>query len=199
MTARTIAIAALVATGCVSYSGGARPFDPSRVGSEPGWIIAAATPEVRQRGQLDCGAAALAMVAGRWKIQVSVNSSIIPAPSKNGIPLGNLRSAARHYGLDAYAIKGDHATLDHELRAGRPVIVGLLRPYSRSKATSHYEVVIAMRADEVVTLDPAKAGWRVRTRAAFDAEWRPAAYPALVVLGPRPGVTQLQLSPLPGT
>jgi ABC-type bacteriocin/lantibiotic exporter with double-glycine peptidase domain len=185
VTARAIAITALVATGCVTYSGGARPFDPSRVGGEPGWIAAAPTPEIRQSGQFDCGAAALAMVAGRWKVQISVGSSIVPAPSKTGIALGNLRSAARHYGLDAYAIKADYAILAHELRAGRPVIVGLLRPYSRNKATSHYEVVIAMRGDEVVTLDPA-AGWRVRTRAALDAEWRPAQYPALVVLGPPP-------------
>ena len=48
---------------------------------------------------------------------------------------------------------------------------------------SHYEVVVAARGDEIVTLDPA-AGWRVRSWKAFDAEWRLAAYPALVVLGP---------------
>lgn len=125
------------------------------------------------------------MVAKRWDVDIKVDDPAIAKPSKNGVSLGDLRSAARAKGLVAYAIKADRATLDHELRAARPVIVGLLRPYSRAKATSHYEVVVAMRGDEIVTLDPA-AGWRVRTWASLEAEWRPAAYPALVVLGPAP-------------
>jgi ABC-type bacteriocin/lantibiotic exporter with double-glycine peptidase domain len=180
---RAVAIAILVATGCVSYSGGGRPIDPSRVVSEPGWIKAAPTPDIRQRTRLDCGAAALAMVAGRWRVQIALDDPAIAAPGKHGVRLGDLRSAAKAHGLIAFAITADHATLDHELRAGRPIIVGLLRPYSRTEAVSHYEVVVAMRGDEIVTLDPA-AGWRVRSSASFDAEWRAAKFPALVVLGP---------------
>jgi ABC-type bacteriocin/lantibiotic exporter with double-glycine peptidase domain len=183
MTARAVVIAILVASGCTTYAGGARPIDPSRVASEPGWIKAAPTPDIRQRSLLDCGAAALAMVAGRWHIELAIDDPAIAAPAKNGVRLGDLRSAARAHGLIAFAIRADHATLDHELRAGRPIIVGLLRPYSRTEAVSHYEVVVAMRGDEIVTLDPA-AGWRVRTWASLDAEWRAAKYPALVVLGP---------------
>jgi ABC-type bacteriocin/lantibiotic exporter with double-glycine peptidase domain len=183
--ARVVAIALLIAGGCATYTGGGRAIDPARLATEPGWIMAAPTPEIRQRGRLDCGAAALAMLAGRWNVDIEVDDPTIARPSKNGIRLGDLRTAARAHGLVAYAIKADRATLDHELRAARPVIVGLLRPYSRSQATSHYEVVVAMRGDEIVTLDPA-AGWRVRSWAALEAEWRPAAYPALVVLGPRP-------------
>lgn len=184
MRTHAVALAVLVASGCATYAGGGRPIDPARVANEPGWITAAPTPPIRQRSFLGCGPAALAMVAARWNVHISMNDRGIPAPAKNGVSLGGLRAAARSHGLAAYAINANRATLDHELRAGRPVIVGLLRPYSRSQATSHYEVVIATRGDEIVTLDPA-AGYRVRTWSSLEAEWRPAAYAALVVLGPR--------------
>lgn len=184
MITRAVAISVLFATACATYSGGGRVIDPARVANEPGWITAAPTPLIQQRSLLDCGPAALAMVAKRWDVHIAPDDPAIAAPGKHGVRLGDLRSAARAHGLIAFAIKGDRATLDHELRAGRPVLVGLLRPYSRSKAVSHYEVVVAMRGDEIVTLDPA-AGWVVRTWSALEAEWRTAAYPALVVLGPR--------------
>jgi ABC-type bacteriocin/lantibiotic exporter with double-glycine peptidase domain len=184
VTARSLALLVLVAGGCATYRGGARPFDPSRVTVEAGWVRAAPTPDIRQKSLLDCGPAALAMVSGRWNVHIATDDAAIAAPAKNGVRLADLRTAARAHGLIAFAIKADRATLDHELAAGRPVIVGLLRPYSRRQAVSHYEVVVAMRGDEIVTLDPA-AGWRVRTWASLEAEWRPAAYPALVVLGPR--------------
>jgi ABC-type bacteriocin/lantibiotic exporter with double-glycine peptidase domain len=183
VSARAVAFAALIA-GCASYSGGARPIDPSRLASEPGWITAAPTPEIRQRTRLDCGAAALGMVAAAWHLRIAADDPAIPAPTKRGVRLGDLRSAARSHGLIAFAIKANRGTLGHELRAGRPVIVGLLRPYSGTEAVSHYEVVVAMRGDEIVTLDPA-AGWRVRTWDSLQGEWRAAGYPALVVLGPR--------------
>jgi len=184
VSARVIVIAVLVATGCATYSGGGRPINAAQVTRESGWITASRTLEIRQRSRLDCGAAALAMVLGRWDVHIGLDDPAIARPSKNGVRLGDLRFAAHSHGLVAYAIKADRATLEHELRAARPVIVGLLRPYSRSKATSHYEVVVAIRGDEIVTLDPA-AGWRVRTWASLEAEWRPAAYPALVILGRR--------------
>ncbi len=184
MTGRAVAVLVLIASGCATYAGGARPIDPSRMSTEAGWVNAAPTPDIRQRTLLDCGPAALAMVAGRWQVHIAIDDPAIAAPAKNGVRLGDLRSAARAHGLIAFAITADQATLDHELRAGRPILVGLLRPYSRTEAVSHYEVVVAKRGDEIVTLDPA-AGWRVRTWASFDAEWRAAKYPALVVLGPK--------------
>lgn len=174
---------AIACVGCVSYAGGAKPIDPARL-REPGWIASGSMRMIPQRGPLDCGAAALAMVAERWQVPIAVDDPSFPAPSAHGLRLGDLRAVARNHGLIAFAIGADRATLDHELRGGRPIIVGLLRPYSRSEAVSHYEVVVATRGDEIVTLDPA-AGWRVRSWNAFDAEWRLAKYPALVVLGPR--------------
>ena len=184
MTARAFAVILIIASGCRTYSDGARPIDPSTVVRDRGWIMAAATPDLRQRTLLDCGPTALAMVAARWHVHIARNDPAIAAPSKRGVRLGDLRAAARAHGLDAFAITADRGTLDHELRAGRPIMVGLLLPYSRTKAVSHYEVVVAMRGTEIVTLDPA-AGWRVRSWTSFDSAWRAAKYPALVVLGPR--------------
>ena len=44
---RAVAIVILVATGCVTYSGGARTIDPTRMAREPGWIKAAPTPDAK--------------------------------------------------------------------------------------------------------------------------------------------------------
>lgn len=173
--------------GCTSYSGGARAIDPARVTTDAGWIVAASTPELRQDGSLDCGAATLAMVAERWDVTLSVADAVaaLPTPSDQGVRLGDLRDAARARGLEAFAIAGDRNTLVHELRTGRPVIVGLVMPYGKGKVLHHFEVVVAVHLgdDTFVTIDPAR-GWRSRSWTALDAEWAPAGRPTLVVLGP---------------
>lgn len=64
--------AVLAAVACHGDRGGARTIDPARLAAEPGWIVAASTPSVRQVGPLDCGAAALAMVAARWHVPWSL-------------------------------------------------------------------------------------------------------------------------------
>jgi ABC-type bacteriocin/lantibiotic exporter with double-glycine peptidase domain len=171
--------------GCISYSGGARSLDPVQL-RQPGWIVAAPTPELRQQGSRDCGAAALAMIAGRWHVELSVQAAVaaLPAPTKRGTKLGDLRDVARAHGLSAFAIAGDRDTLVHELRAGRPVIVGLLLPYGSRRVQSHYEVIVGVHpaSDQFVTINPAN-GWRTRSWAALDAEWQPAGRPTLVVVG----------------
>ena len=171
--------------GCVAYVGGANPIDPDRVAREPGWM-GAATPEVSQSSPTDCGPAALSMVARHWQVTLPLEEAVeaVPEPSKRGVKLGDLRAAARERGLVAFAIQGDRETLIRELRAGRPVIVGLILPHRLGRVRSHYEVVIAVRpeTDEFVTIDPA-ADWQVRTWDALDEEWRAAGRPSLVVLG----------------
>lgn len=177
-------------SGCYSYTGGARGVDPKTISIDDGWIVAEETPLVRQRGPIDCGPAALAMMAGRWNVALSVEGAVaaLPKPAPEGASLGDLRDLARAKGLSAFAISGDHATLIHELRAGRPVLLGLYAPYGQKYVQSHYEVLVATRpqASEYVTLDPAR-GWRVRSWKDLDAEWKKAGRPALVVLGPSGG------------
>lgn len=181
-------------SGCYSYTGGARGVDPRTISVDDGWIVAAETPLLRQRGPIDCGPAALAMMVGRWNVALSVEGAVaaLPKPAPEGASLGDLRDLARAKGLSAFAISGDHATLIHELRAGRPVLLGLYAPYGQKYVQSHYEVLVATRpqASEYVTLDPAR-GWRVRSWKDLDAEWTRAGRPALVILGPsgaEPGV-----------
>ena len=153
-------MAALVAVaGCISYRGGAQSLDPDRLHTEAGWIVAAPTPALRQQGSHDCGAASLAMIAGRWHVALSVDGAVaaLPVAGVQGVRLGELRDAARAHGLTAFAIAGDRTTLVHELREGRPVIVGLLLPYGNKRVQRHYEVIVAVHPadDQFVTIDPA--------------------------------------------
>jgi ABC-type bacteriocin/lantibiotic exporter with double-glycine peptidase domain len=187
LSASYVSLAMCVLAGCASYIGGARSADPARVHDEPGWITAAHTPVVGQSRPAECGPAALAMVAGRWQVPLALEDAtrLVPEPTERGVKLGHLRDAAREIGLLAFAIRGDRSTLVHELREGRPVVVGLLLPHRRGRVRSHYEVVVAIRpeTDEVMTIDPA-AGWRIRHWRDLDAEWLPAGRAAMVVLGP---------------
>lgn len=181
-----LAVALAGLSGCAAHAGRARPLDVARLTDEPGWIVAAPTPPVRQQEARDCGAAALVMIAGRWHVPLSLEAAVaaLPAATERGARLGDLRDVARAHGLTAFAIAGDHDTLVKELRAGRPAIVGLLIPDGRDRAKSHFEVIVAARTgdEQFATIDPAM-GWRVRSWAELDAEWAPAGRPTLVVTG----------------
>jgi ABC-type bacteriocin/lantibiotic exporter with double-glycine peptidase domain len=180
-------IAVVGLTACqLSYQGGARPVSPSEIGT--GWYRAAATPVVRQHREADCGLAALAMVAGAWGRQWSVAdlNRQLP-PTDRGIKLGALRDLARARGLEAYAIKGTVRDLQHELKAGRPVLLGLILPYDMKRNASHYEVAVAIDPGDgtVVTIDPASGTWRRRSSQVLDLEWKTAGFATLVVTGER--------------
>jgi ABC-type bacteriocin/lantibiotic exporter with double-glycine peptidase domain len=197
MFARSIAIAVcsvsmLLISGCAPYSGSARPIDPASV-SEPGWLDADGVPLVRQHRHSDCGAAAMAMVASFWNGPTTANDILAITPSSSrGIRARHLRAAALKLGLRAYLLEGSFRDLEHELAAGRPVVVGLIKPHGR-KSRSHYEVVVAIHParKRIVTLDPA-AGWRENSFEGFVAEWQPAKRTTLVVL---PGARRVAAAP----
>lgn len=177
----------LLLTACqLSYTGGARPVSPDRLGQ--GWYRAAATQVVRQQRETDCGLAALAMVAGAWGRRWSVAelNQQLP-PGERGVRLGGLRDLARARGFEAYAIRGTIDDLTRELSHGRPVLLGLMLPFDQNHNASHYEVAVAIRPRDgaVVTIDPASGQWRERTRQVLDVEWKPAGYAALVVVADR--------------
>lgn len=175
----------LGAAGCqLSYTGGARPASPSELDAT--LIRAVSTPVVRQVHRNDCGLAALAMVAGAWGHPWTVAELARDVrPGDRGVRLGALRDVAWTRGLEAYAIRGTHDDLRRELARGRPVLVGLLLPFERDRALSHYEVAIAIdpRDGSVITIDPASGKTLRRTREVLDAEWKPAGYATLVVVG----------------
>jgi ABC-type bacteriocin/lantibiotic exporter with double-glycine peptidase domain len=185
----TICAAVIVAlvglTGCqLPYTGGARPVSPAQLDSS--WLHAAPTPVVLQKQESDCGLAALAMVAGAWGRHWSVDDLAhrIP-PSEKGVKLGALRDLARNRGLEAFALRASATDLQHELAAGRPVMLGLMLPFDRGHNRAHYEVAIAMNPKDgtIITIDPASGQWMRRSRDVLDVEWKAAGYPALVVTG----------------
>jgi hypothetical protein len=188
-TTTCVALAALLAlAGCAGGAAQARPIDPGQLALEPGWIVAAPTPEVLERTGDDCGPAALAMVAGRWMVSLSLDEAVAAVPTVRETAVYDLRVAARNRGLIAMTVNDDRDILEYELRAGRPVIIELQRRHGdhrrRGEIGNHFEVVVAYRpsTQEVVTIDPA-AGWRVRSFAALDKEWAPTSRTAMIVIG----------------
>lgn len=178
--------ALVLATGCrLSYTGGAKPVNAAKLDGE--WLRAASTPVVKQRAQTDCGLAALAMIAGAWGQNWTVDDLRRDVKmSAKGAKLGALRDAARARGLEAYAIAGKHEDLQRELAKGRPVLLGLQLPFEQDRALHHYEVVVAMnpRDGRVITLDPATGKYLQRSKEVLEKEWKPVGYPTLVVVGP---------------
>jgi ABC-type bacteriocin/lantibiotic exporter with double-glycine peptidase domain len=170
----------------LSYKGGATTVSSDEVAANSELLVASPTPVVKQQTRADCGLAALAMVAGAWGHTWSVAemARTLP-PTKNGVKLKRLRDFARERGLDAYAVKGTFADLENELRAGRPVVLGLVLPFDQSHNLSHYEVAVAIdpRDQSVITRDPATGALMRRVRKVLDLEWKTAGYATLVVVG----------------
>jgi ABC-type bacteriocin/lantibiotic exporter with double-glycine peptidase domain len=141
-------------------------------------------PIIRQSSAHDCGAAALAMVLGRWGIPdvLSEVRQALPAAPGHGLPAGGLRDFARAKGLRAFLISGVEADLLREVQLNRPVLVGLVQRYTGDRAYAHYEVVIGInqRIRHVLLLDPGN-GVREDELGAFAEEWRGAGGLALVV------------------
>ncbi len=175
-------------TGCAAYQGSAASAESSLPAREPGWVWVSGLPEVLQRGDKDCGAAALTAVLGYWGQRTTpeqIRTALGHAPSE-GLQAGELTTYARKRGFDSYVFKGEVADLLSELRAGRPVIVGVAKQYGRD-LLAHYEVVIGVHpaSQMVLTLDPAH-GWRKNSLAGFMTEWQPTGRVAIVVLLPPP-------------
>lgn len=179
---RIVVLFGLLAACAVPYTGGARAVKPTQL--DDAWLRAAPTPVVVQKQMADCGLAALAMVAGAWGRQWTVDdlSHRVP-PGKHGVKLGVLRDIARQRGLQAFAISATRKDLARELANGRPVLLGLILPHDQKRNRSHYEVAIAMHPQNgtVITIDPATGEWMRRSPKVLDLEWKAAGYAALVV------------------
>ena len=173
----------LALAACSSYRGTAHDVDPAKLAREPGWLLLRDVPYVAQRGETECGAAALGMVVGFWTGETpqTVVAAFQPVPA-TGIAAERLRDTARARGLAAFVVEGELQDLANELKAGRPVIVGLSKPQSRDRVLNHYEVVIGIHADRklIVTLDP-QGGWRQNSLEGFYREWKIAGFVTLVI------------------
>jgi ABC-type bacteriocin/lantibiotic exporter with double-glycine peptidase domain len=186
MVRLTVVLIGLASAGC-SYLGTAERFDPADLEREPGWIRVDGVPVVLQREQEDCGAAALAMAFAFWRVPATLEDVARDCPPEpgQGIKAGTLRDYARRKGLQAFLIKGTFTDVHKELSRGRPLLVGLVKPYVNGGLT-HFELIVGLNAEkkEVATLDPAR-GWRKNGFEGFLTEWEPSGRLTLVLLGPR--------------
>ncbi|MCE9634318.1 MAG: C39 family peptidase [Planctomycetes bacterium] len=181
-------LALLVCAGCITVDPGtAETVTYADLRQSDGWLLLDNVPLVTQETEDDCGAAALSMVLARWGLDVppkTLQRECAVAGSA-GLKAVDLRDAARRRGLSAYVIAGNVADLDHELRRGRPVIVGLVKTFASMQVT-HFEVVVGLREPEqVAALDPAR-GLVCDAFPAFSAEWAATQGATLVVFRPEP-------------
>lgn len=186
-------------SACASYKGASREVSAGTLTEQPGWVRLEDVTLVRQKGIKDCGSAALATVFGYLKPggpaalrREAIDFSLREEPGR-GLAAGQLRDYARSRGFDSFVIKGEVTDLEHEVEAGRPVIVGVLKPVSSGESLAHYEVFVGFNRErqEVLTLDPAR-GLRRFELSGFMEEWSAAGQVALVVM-PKDAESSAQL------
>jgi len=187
MTRFTTSFAALflaitLGAGCALPT--ARPISASSLQQDPDWLYLAAVPAVEQVSREGCGAACLAMVLQYWGHEVSPEEleRECVVPGIEGIRAASLRDAARRRGLSAYLFAGTVEDVEHELRRGRPVIVGLAHPRGDAYL-SHFQVVVGLHPSrqDVAVLEPAVGHLMRDALVDFAVAWGRARNVMLVV------------------
>jgi ABC-type bacteriocin/lantibiotic exporter with double-glycine peptidase domain len=179
---------ATLSLGCASYSGTASTVQPSAVSQDGQWIMVPHFPLVLQDTTHDCGAAALSSVMRFWGYPVSSRAIEESLGRKDArLSAGDIETYARRAGLSSYVFFGTMKDVVHELRAGRPVIVGLGKKYEEGKAVSHYEVVVGYEPKKklVLLLDPGR-GWQTDSLDGFAKEWALSKAVTIVAFLPEP-------------
>jgi ABC-type bacteriocin/lantibiotic exporter with double-glycine peptidase domain len=181
------AAAWLAAFICVVTSVGCAAGQPApqRIAADPGWTVVRDVKLVAAHGESDCGAAALAMVLAHWQPQTpaeDLRRAIGEPDAAEGFQAGHLRDVARDRGLKAFLIQGTVADLEHEILAGRPVIVGVVVTRF-GRAYKHFQVVTGINRarDQVLIADP-RGWWSPVDVNTLKTEWEPSRQLALVVL-----------------
>jgi ABC-type bacteriocin/lantibiotic exporter with double-glycine peptidase domain len=177
--------------GCL-YQGRGRSFDASSAEAR-GVVVVPNVPELRQRDPRGCGVTALAALLAHHGIQVDPSEIRREIRTPEGVPAsaGALVDYARRRGLDAFLVRGTFEDLQREVQAGRPALVGTVKPYLGDRWLAHYEVVVAWSPTVVVTMDPAQ-GFREYPHRGFLVEWDLAgslllvAAPAIAAAQPPP-------------
>jgi ABC-type bacteriocin/lantibiotic exporter with double-glycine peptidase domain len=181
-----VALAALALGAIACYAGEARDVSPRRAAaleSDPAWKFVHDVPFVPQRGDADCGPAALAMVLAHFGVKASLEEVVaLDPPDRVGVRAGALRDVARRKGLDAFVVEGTFNDLIEQLARDRPVLVGLAKPITGGRALAHYEVVVGIdkRDRRIITIDPGR-GLRENSLEGFAREWVPTGRVTLIV------------------
>lgn len=182
-------------SGCASYRGSSHEVTAATLTQQPGWVRLDGVELVRQKGISDCGAAALSTVLeylepnGDELDRKAIDQTLREKPGE-GLSAGQLRDYAKARGFDAFVIKGTLKDLQHEVDAGRPVIVGVHKPLSSGETLAHYEVVVGYHPErgDMLTLDPDR-GLRKFDRVGFVKEWGGAGLVTLVVMRKEPAAS----------
>lgn len=166
-------ILGLLCLGCASYSVSAKSADPKAVARNGNWWMVRDFPMVLQQKNEDCGAAALIAVLRYWGYEASTQSIESALGQREArLRAGDMVAYARNHGLHSYVFHGTMTDVVHEIRRGRPVIVGLGKTLDDKKAIAHYEVVVGYEPEQkrVLLLDPAR-GWQIDSLTGFGEEW----------------------------
>lgn len=181
-------VAALVAvsggTGCAARGSTPRSAAAPDLGAEKNWIVVPGVKMVQAQSDADCGAAALRMVLAKWSPELDgdeVTRALGPVDSTSGYRAGMLRNVARANGLQSFVIEGQVADLLHEVRLGRPVIVGVVTT-RLGRAFTHYQVVAGAEdsGQRLLIADP-RGTWTRVDKDELMAGWRPTGQVAVVV------------------
>ena len=178
---------AVMTLGCASYSGSAKPANPAAVTQEGTWWMVPGFPLVQQEQSSDCGAAALAAVLQFWGYPTTAKAVEASIGHEDRLRAADMVAYARGKGLRSYAFFGTLTDVVHEVRRGRPVIVGLGKAVAEKQALSHYEVVVGYEPQQkrVLLLDPGR-GWQVDTLKGFGEEWARTKGVTIVAFLPDP-------------
>lgn len=168
-----VALFAIMNLGCASYTGTARQAQIVNIQADKRWVVVPNFPRVLQAKDHDCGAAALAAVLGYWG-KPTTPEAVSQSVGRNGKQLraSDIETYARSSGFSSYVFYGNMGDILYELQRGRPVIVGVGKPYGKDKAVAHYQVVIGYEPHKkrVLFLDPA-IGFQTNTYEGFAREW----------------------------
>jgi hypothetical protein len=133
-----------------------------------------------------CGGAAVAMVLRYWgERQVYPEDfAALVNRSASGIRTDVLTSDVKRRGWQALPVNADRSSsgawMREQVDRGRPIIALIeVRP-----DRYHYVVIVAWTSEHVIVHDPARAPFRVLSRAAFDQMWAPAGRWTLLLLPP---------------
>jgi ABC-type bacteriocin/lantibiotic exporter with double-glycine peptidase domain len=182
-TRKSLWVLLAFALSCARYSGPSHPILPSTTDGA-GWIKIDGIELVRQRVDGECGQTTTTMVLSHWGDPVTLDALQAELPlTKDGLRAIELRDALNHHGLRSFVIEGTIKDLEHEIAAGRPVIVGTIKRLNNRQGLRHFEVVVAIQRERqlIVTLDPS-LGWRKSSYKGFESEWAGAAHTAIVTL-----------------
>jgi len=181
---RIAASVLLLATG---LSGLAQPSAPPAI-----WID---VPFALQTTD-GCGSASIAMVMRYWdgKERQPVGPDAAPANiqaalfsrAAHGIYASSMESYLSRSGYRVFAFDGQWSDLEHNLRLGRPLIVGLKA--SGPRGPLHYVVVVGIDSVRgfVYMNDPAQQKMLRVSREGFESEWKPTRNWTLLAV---PGAT----------